>query len=269
MRKGTGRWLLRAAVIGVVITLLAVLALWLALRGSLATLEGEQSLPGLSAPVKIERDALGVVTIDAANEADAMRALGYVHAQERYFEMDLMRRVAAGELSELFGPAALDTDRQNRVHRLRARVQANLDASLGHQRPILEAYRAGANAGLAALRTRPWPYLLLRQAPRSWALDDSVLVGLAMYGDLQDNRNRRELSLARLREVLPAAQYALIAHMAATGTRRCSAPRAAMPCCRMPPRSTCAGRPCLPRPQCRSHRKATSSAATTSPSPAR
>jgi len=212
MRKGTGRWLLRAAMFVIVITLLAALALWLALRGSLATLEGEQSLPGLSAPVKIERDALGVVTIDAANEADAMRALGYVHAQERYFEMDLMRRVAAGELSELFGPAALDTDRQNRVHRLRARVQANLEASLGHQRPILEAYRAGANAGLGALRTRPWPYLLLRQAPRSWGLDDSVLVGLAMYGDLQDSRNRRELSLARLREVMPAAQYALIAH---------------------------------------------------------
>ncbi|MFP3786555.1 hypothetical protein, partial [Burkholderia sp. SIMBA_024] len=62
------------------------------------------------------------------------------------------------------------------------------------------------------LRTRPWPYLLLRQAPHGWALEDSVLVGLAMYGDLQDNRNRRELSLARLREVMPAAQYALIAH---------------------------------------------------------
>ena len=77
MRKGTGRWLLRAAMFVVVITLLAALTLWLALRGSLATLEGEQSLPGLSAPVKIERDALGVVTIDAANEADAMRALGY------------------------------------------------------------------------------------------------------------------------------------------------------------------------------------------------
>jgi len=212
MRKGIGRWLLRAAVLVVVLVLLAVLAGWLALRGSVATLDGEQALPGLAGPVKVERDALGVVTIEAASEADAMRALGYVHAQERYFEMDLMRRVAAGELSELFGAAAVDTDKQNRVHRLRARVDAHLDAALGEQRPILQAYLEGANAGLGALHARPWPYLLLRQTPRPWALDDSILVGLAMYGDLQDNRNRGELALARLREVMPAAQYALIAH---------------------------------------------------------
>lgn len=212
MRKTYGRWLLRAALLLLVLALAAALALWWTLRGSLATLEGEQSLPGLSAPVKIERDAAGVVTIDAANEADALRALGYVHAQERYFEMDLMRRVSAGELSALFGAAAVDTDKQNRVHRLRARVNAHLDASLGAQRPILEAYRDGANAGLHALRARPWPYLLLRQAPREWALDDSILVGLAMYGDLQDNRNRGELSLARLQAVMPPALYALLAH---------------------------------------------------------
>jgi len=212
MRKNVGRWLLRAALLFLVLVLLAALAAWWTLRGSLATLEGEQSLTGLSAPVKIERDAAGVVTIEAANEADALRALGYVHAQERYFEMDLMRRVSAGELSALFGAAALDTDKQNRVHRLRARVDAHLDASLGAQRPILEAYREGANAGLRALRSRPWPYLLLRQAPREWALDDSILVGLAMYGDLQDNRNRRELSLSRLRQVMPPALYALVAH---------------------------------------------------------
>ena len=53
-----------------------------------------------------------------------MRALGYVHAQERYFEMDLLRRTAAGELAELFGPVAIDTDKEHRVHRLRARVEA-------------------------------------------------------------------------------------------------------------------------------------------------
>lgn len=212
MRKGTGRWLLRAGIVVAVVVLLVALALWLALRGSLADLDGEHALPGLAAPVKIERDSLGVVTIEAASEADAMRALGYVHAQERYFEMDLMRRVAAGELSELFGPAAVDTDKQNRVHRLRARVDGQLDTALGAQRQILDAYREGANVGLGALRARPWPYLLLRQTPRAWALDDSILVALAMYGDLQDNRNRGELALARLREVMPAAQYALIAH---------------------------------------------------------
>ena len=66
--------------------------------------------------VTIERDALGVVTITATSQADAMRALGRVHAQERYFEMDLMRRSAAGELSALFGPKAIDADKRMRVH---------------------------------------------------------------------------------------------------------------------------------------------------------
>jgi len=212
MRKGIRRGLLALPVIVVAIVLLAALAAWLALRGSLPALDGETPLTGLAAPVKISRDALGVVTIDAASEADAMRALGYVHAQERYFEMDLMRRAAAGELAELFGPAALDVDRQNRVHRLRARVDAHLSEALGSKADVLAAYRDGANAGLAALPVRPWTYLLLRQRPRAWSLDDSVLVGLAMYGDLQDNRNQGELALARIRAVVPPALYALIAH---------------------------------------------------------
>ncbi|HEY0333447.1 MAG TPA: penicillin acylase family protein [Stenotrophomonas sp.] len=212
MHKGFVRGLIALPVIVVAIVLLAALAVWVGLRGSLPMLDGRTDLAGLAAPVKISRDALGVVTIDAASEADAMRALGYVHAQERYFEMDLMRRSAAGELAELFGPAAIELDQQNRVHRLRARVQAHLSTALGDQTDVATAYRDGANAGLAGLRARPWAYLLLRQAPRAWSLDDSVLVGLAMYGDLQDNRNRGELALESIREVVPPALYALIAH---------------------------------------------------------
>lgn len=208
MRKLLGRLLLAI----VVLVLAIALAAYLMLRGSLPFLQGDQALPGLAAPVKIERDALGMVTIDAASEADAMRALGYVHAQERFFEMDLMRRSSAGELAELFGPAALDIDKQMRVHRLRARVQAHLPRSLGGQGPVLEAYRDGVNAGLGALRVRPWAYLLVRQRPRAWTLDDSILVGLAMYADLQDPRNQRELALARIRGVVPPALYALLAH---------------------------------------------------------
>ncbi|MFT4246468.1 MAG: penicillin acylase family protein [Pseudomonas sp.] len=208
MRKLLGRLLLAL----VLLAATAVLAAYLMLRGSLPSLHGEQHLPGLAAPVRIERDALGVVTIDAASEADAMRALGYVHAQERFFEMDLMRRAPAGELAALFGPAALDIDKQMRVHRLRARVQAQLSQSLGGQRQVLEAYRDGVNAGLGRLHVRPWAYLLLRQRPRPWTLDDSVLTGLAMYADLQDPRNQRELALARIRAVVPPALYALLAH---------------------------------------------------------
>ncbi|WP_312252955.1 penicillin acylase family protein [Stenotrophomonas sp.] len=206
------RWLLRLLWCVLALVVLASLAIWLLLRGSLAELDGERALPGLSAAVTVERDALGVVTITAANQADAMRALGRVHAQERYFEMDLMRRSAAGELSALFGPAAIEADKRMRVHRLRARTDAHLAQALGSQPAVVQAYVAGVNEGLAALPVRPWAYLLLRQAPQPWQASDSVLAGLAMYADLQDPANQNELALARIRAVVPPALYALLAH---------------------------------------------------------
>ena len=147
---------------------------WWLLRGSLPPLDGERALPGLSAPVTIQRDALGVVTIDAANETDAMRALGYVHAQERFFEMDLMRRTAAGELSELFGAARARHRQGSTACIACARAcRRDLDAIAGDQRAQLQAYVEGVNAGLARLRARPWPYLLLRQQPQPWRPEDT------------------------------------------------------------------------------------------------
>src|SRR5262245_13336053 len=94
------------------------------LRASLPPLEGTFALAGLTAPVTVERDALGVPTIAATDRADAARALGYVHAQDRFFQMDLQRRQAAGELSALVGARALDADRGMRVHRFRHIAQA-------------------------------------------------------------------------------------------------------------------------------------------------
>lgn len=206
------RWLLRSLWVVLGLLLILVIGTWLLLRGSLAQLDGDLVLPGLSAPVSVERDGNGMVTVQAANEIDMARTLGYVHAQERYFEMDLMRRSAAGELAELFGPKALPLDKRMRVHRLRARIHDNLNVALGDKRAVLEAYRDGVNAGLASLPVRPWPYLLLRQQPRPWELEDSVLTGMAMYADLQDPANTRELAMARIREAVPPALYALLSH---------------------------------------------------------
>jgi len=206
------RWIFRLSLLLLSVLLFAALALWWLLRASLPQLDGEIALPGLSAPVTIRRDALGVVTIDAQNQHDAVRALGYVHAQERYFEMDLLRRTSAGELAALVGPAARDADRRHRIHRMRARVREGLDAALGTQTPQVNAYVEGVNAGLAALRVRPWPYLLLRQSPETWTPEDSLLAGYAMYFDLQDNQNRHELALWQLRPHLSPALHALLAH---------------------------------------------------------
>jgi penicillin amidase len=206
------KWTRRIALLLLALVVVALLVVWWLMRGSLARLEGESGLAGLSAPVSIQRDALGVVTIDAASEADATRALGYVHAQERYFEMDLMRRSSAGELSELFGPIAVEMDKERRTHRIRARVSAHLGEFAGDRMPQLEAYAAGVNAGLGDLRARPWPYLLLRQSPRAWEVTDSALAGYAMYFDLQDSGNLRELGLWKIRQHVPPALFDLLTH---------------------------------------------------------
>lgn len=205
------RWLSRLLVLSIaLIVLTLIIAFWL-LRGSLPQLEGEIALPGQTAPASIERDALGTVTVTAGDEVEMARALGYAHAQERFFEMDLLRRSAAGELSELFGKIALERDKQIRMHRLRARVEADFAAFTSGKEAVLKAYTDGVNAGLADLQVRPWPYLLLRTAPQPWKPSDSAMVGYAMFIDLQDEMNSRELALWRIRESVPPALYALIA----------------------------------------------------------
>jgi penicillin amidase len=203
-------WIRRGLAATLLLAAATVLAGWLALRGSVPTYDGQMTLPGLSAPVTVTHDAVGMVDIEAANEVDMARALGFVHGQERFFEMDLSRRLAAGELSALFGPRALETDRRNRLHRLRARSEASMATIAGPRREALQAYTEGVNAGLAALSVRPWPYLLLRQEPIAWREVDTALTGYAMFFDLQDETNSREIALWRLREALPPALAELL-----------------------------------------------------------
>jgi len=94
-----------------------------ALNGGLPDIDGESVLEGLAAQVVVERDAAGVPTLRGEGRVDVARALGFVHAQERFFQMDLMRRRAAGELAELLGASAVDIDRYHRVHRMRERAR--------------------------------------------------------------------------------------------------------------------------------------------------
>ena len=121
------------------------------LRASLPTLDGSVALAGLSAPVSVTRDSLGIPTVRGASREDVARATGFLHAQDRFFQMDLMRRRAAGELSELVGPRALQADREIRIHRFRAEARQAVTLLTAQDRTVLGAYTAGVNAGLAAL----------------------------------------------------------------------------------------------------------------------
>jgi len=201
------RWLRRILILVIVACVAFAGVAWFALRGSLAQLDGEVVAAALSAPVTLERDALGTVTIHAQQRDDAIWTLGYVHAQERFFEMDLMRRSAAGELAELFGADALPADRKARAHRMRARAEAALALASDDDRRTLATYRDGVNAGLNGLRTRPFPYLLTRTRPLSWRSEDSILVVHAMYFSLNDASNKRELGFAFMRATLPESAW--------------------------------------------------------------
>ncbi|HEY4090158.1 MAG TPA: penicillin acylase family protein [Luteibacter sp.] len=188
------------------LVVLVVAAAYVALSGSLARLDGSLALRGPTAPVTLERDALGTLTVQAANRRDAAWALGFAHGQDRFFQMDLLRRVAAGELAALAGERAVGLDMNHRVHRMRAVVEAAYEFLPNDQREVIDAYRDGVNAGLGQLRVRPWEYLLLRQEPKPWKSEDTLLALGAMYFDLNENgTNGRELGISRLRVVLPAS----------------------------------------------------------------
>jgi len=190
---------------------LALFAAWLALRSSLPELRGESHLAGLAGAVRVERDATGVPVIRGASRLDVARATGFVHAQERFFQMDLMRRAAAGELSALLGPAMLETDQRLRVNRFRARAKRALDTLDPSQLQLLDAYAQGVNAGLDALATRPFEYLVLRSRPAPWRPEDALLVVYSMWLDLQGSYPREEMQRDRLHEALPEAVYRLVA----------------------------------------------------------
>ena len=180
------------------------------LRGSLPQLDGERRVAGLGAPVTITRDALGVPTVRAASRTDAARATGFLHAQDRFFQMDLARRRAAGELSALVGAGALRLDRQIRIHRFRAVARRSVALLGAADRAVVDAYAAGANAGLQALGATPFEYRVLRQTPAPWTPEDTMLVILSMFVTLQDADGSFEATLATMQEILPPAMAAFL-----------------------------------------------------------
>src|SRR5271155_654150 len=210
LRSGARRLGALTAAVLAGLVIVAALAGWLVLRASLPNLDGSAAHLGVHAEVRVSRDAIGVPTITAQNRADLAFALGYVHAQDRFFQMDLLRRAAAGELAALLGPALLPADRELRRHRFRdvaERAVASLDAP---NRALLDAYADGANAGLAALRARPFEFWLLRVEPQPWRPVDTVLCAHAMFLQLQDGTGHLQLQRGLLRATLPEALWRFI-----------------------------------------------------------
>lgn len=174
------------------------------LRGGLPPLDGTVPLAGLVGPVEIERDAAGVPTVTAGCETDAFRALGFLHGQDRFFQMDLSRRSAAGELAALVGAPAVARDVRARTFGLRERARELFAGLEAGQRDLVAAYAEGVNAGLASLDAVPPEYLPLRASPEPWTGPDTLLVIFSMFDLLQDAFAEADRELAILHDRLPA-----------------------------------------------------------------
>lgn len=188
------------------------MTLYVYLHGSLPILEGNHIVPGLRAKVEIERDEQGVPTLSALHREDIAYGLGYLHSQERFFQMDQLRRQSAGELAALLGSSALPSDRQIRPHQFRALARDVIDSATVEQRRIFESYTQGVNQGLEHMRQPPFEYLLLRQSPEAWLPEDSVLVMIVLFIKLQDSQGERALSQDALAQHLPSDWLNFMTH---------------------------------------------------------
>ncbi len=189
---GNGR---RYRIFGVILVVLAVLALAAflfarhyvgkAMNDNLPKLDGTLTVYGLAAPVQVQRDAHGVPHIHAQSMADLIFAQGFVTAQDRLWQMDLLRRHASGQLAAILGRSALDHDRVQRTLQLRAAADRAIEALPKDQKHWLDVYAAGVNASIVEQRSHlPIEFRLIGYQPAPWTSRDSMLVEMAMFQDL-------------------------------------------------------------------------------------
>jgi penicillin G amidase len=183
---------------------------YLYLRSALPRTDGRIVLSGPKAEIRIERDADGVPLITARDDEDAAFGLGFVHAQERLFQMELQRRAGAGRLAEIFGPQAVDLDRQMRVLGLHRAAEADFTSLSAEMNRALGAYAAGVNAFLTSRRgALPPEFWLLGFTPEPWRPADSLVWGKLMAVQLGGNY-RSELLRARMARRISAADLAVL-----------------------------------------------------------
>jgi penicillin amidase len=199
--------------VGVLLVLLLVVSiggyLWVRhqLTSSLPQVSGSVRVTGITSPVRLERDDHGIPVIRADNRNDLAFGTGFAHGQDRFFQMDVLRRAAAGELAELFGPGVISVDKKNRQFRFRDHARSISENVSGPDRLLVAAYVKGVNAGLESLGNRPFEYLVLGDDPKPWTDEDVVLVALAMFIDLQGNDYQHEIAHLVAKETLPAPLF--------------------------------------------------------------
>lgn len=198
------KWSLTGIVVAIAIL---VLIGCMGLRASLPNLDGDLSSTDIKATAKLSRDLLGTAIIDAESEFDAAYLLGYAHAQDRLFQMDLLRRQSAGELSEIVGERALPLDKKHRIHQFRQRAQNALLKLTGHEQLVLAHYTKGVNAGANSLSIKPFEYMLTGSEFAPWRPADSLLASYSMYIDLQLAQTEIDFGLTVLKELYGEAMF--------------------------------------------------------------
>ena len=174
---------------------LAAIAVYISLRLSLPALDGNSATYHVVAPTELSRDNLGQAVINANDIFDAAYALGFAHAQDRFFQMDLQRRAASGNLSQWVGEIALDIDKKARFHQFEQRAKVVFENLPARQQDLLVRYAHGVNEGLSEFTLPPFEYLAAGVEIKQWQPTDSILVIYSMYLDLQGSQV--EFDLAR------------------------------------------------------------------------
>lgn len=176
------------------------------MRRTLPQLEGSTFVSALKRSVQVDRDQFGVPTITAESMDDLLVAQGFVMAQDRLWQMDLIRRSATGELSEILGRVTLEADKENRLLGLKQAAEAAVAAMPAERRVEVEAYARGVNAYIEQRRGRlPWEFTVLGYEPRPWTAADSALVHAYMYRILAETWEW-ELSRAKVTASVGAAR---------------------------------------------------------------
>jgi penicillin amidase len=212
-RRSTGwRILFWLFAILLVLVLAVIGSAYFVARSALPQLDGSLAVKGLSAPVKVTRDQHGVPAIEAATLEDLFFAQGYVTAQDRLWQMDVMRRFGSGELSEILGEGTLKIDREQRILGLRAAAKKSLALASPRDRSYFDAYARGVNAFIDSRgRSLPLEFRILKYRPQPWQAEDSIVIAHQMVKDLNyytfGDALVRETILAKLGPELTADLY--------------------------------------------------------------